>query len=148
MLRDFDFIACFPCFCRLLHFTDKLIWFGKSSHFQTNWQKFRQPGFSSNPAMLQCSSDWPLHIRRPCASISIKVIMPQLLLLDVLLWLQRTAAAEMAGAGPRTQCPELHCTKLLMRSSVEPSLMSDVTTVTSPHLHGAHLESTYAVCCL
>ena len=43
MLRDFDFIACFPCFCRLLHFTDKLIWFGKSSHFQTNWQKFSQP---------------------------------------------------------------------------------------------------------
>ena len=43
MLRDFDFIACFQCFCRLLHITDKLIWLGKSSHFQTNWQKFRQP---------------------------------------------------------------------------------------------------------
>ena len=46
MLRDFYFIACFPSFCRLLHFTDKLIWFGKAAHFQTNWQKFRQPGFT------------------------------------------------------------------------------------------------------
>ena len=46
MLRDFDFIACFPSFCRLLHFTDKLIWFGKSSHFQNNWQKFRQPALT------------------------------------------------------------------------------------------------------
>ena len=54
MLKDFDFIACFPCFCKLLHFTDKLIWFGKSSHFQTNWQKFRQPA----PNMFWIMESW------------------------------------------------------------------------------------------
>ena len=44
MLRDFDFNSCFPCYCKWLHITDKLIWLGKSSHFQTHWQKFPTPG--------------------------------------------------------------------------------------------------------
>ena len=43
MLRDFDFISCFPCYCKWLHITDKLIWLGKSSHFQTHRQKLWQP---------------------------------------------------------------------------------------------------------
>ena len=75
MLRDFDFIACFPCFCRLLHFTDKLIWFGKLSHFQTNWQKFRQPG-----------EGWELTIRslntHICVSVSTVSRPGSLLLLE------------------------------------------------------------------
>ena len=44
MLRDFDFNSCFPCYCKWLHITDKLIWLGKSSHFQTHRQKLWQPG--------------------------------------------------------------------------------------------------------
>ena len=66
MLRDFDFFACFPCFCRLLHFTDKLIWFGKSPHFQTNWQKFRQP-VSASAAV----SWWRLIISTNCLHVPI-----------------------------------------------------------------------------
>ena len=43
MLRDFDFNACFPCYSKWLHVADKLIWLGKSSHFQTHWQKISTP---------------------------------------------------------------------------------------------------------
>ena len=44
MLRDFDFNACFPCYSKWVHIADKLIWLGKSSHFQTHWQKLPPPG--------------------------------------------------------------------------------------------------------
>ena len=45
--QRFDFNACFPCYCKRLHCTDKLIWLGKSSHFQTHWQKFPPPDISN-----------------------------------------------------------------------------------------------------
>ena len=56
--QRFDFNACFPCYCKRLHCTDKLIWLGKSSYFQTNWQKCLQPACT-----LLCLKAWVFHLK-------------------------------------------------------------------------------------
>ena len=64
MLRDFDFNACFPCYSKWLHIADKLIWLGKSSHFQTHWQKFPPPGRAQDGVCCVAISAWKSSIRR------------------------------------------------------------------------------------
>ena len=118
MLRDFDFIACFPSFCRLLHFTDKLIWFGKSSHFQTNWQKFRQPGSASadrrvtdNNVITVCCYNRYNHIifrvqthnvcRNQQTTVAVIIGCTRR---HVSTWRYSTLSHEAAGAGQCSKC--------------------------------------------